>query len=86
VRSNPTDWYWKDTQNDSLKNKIFRTRDAYLGSSNKSYKLTDLKVEKGKPLAQKASRLLRPYSTNKLLNDLKLKRIKSEMTSSAKKQ
>ncbi len=84
VRSNPTDWYWKDTQNDSLKNKIFRTGDAYLGSNNKSYKVTDLHVEKGKPLSQKASRLLRPYSKNKFLNDLKLKRIKSEMTSAAK--
>jgi len=84
VRSNPTDWYWKDTQNDSLKNKIFRTGDAYLGLNNKSYKLTDLNVEKGKPLSQKASRLLRPYSANKFLNDLKLKRIKSEMTAAAK--
>jgi hypothetical protein len=43
-----------------------------------------LNVEKGKPLAQKASRLLLPYSANKFLNDLKLKRIKSEMTSAAK--
>jgi len=84
VRSNPTDWYWKDTQNDSLKNKIFRTGDAYIGLNNKSYKLTDLKIEKGKPLSQKAGRLLRPYSAIKFLNDLKLKRIKSEMTCAAK--
>ena len=84
VRSNPTDWYWKDTQNDSLKNKIFRTGDAYLGPNNKSYKLNDLVIEKGKPLSQKASRLLRPFSSNKLLNDLKLKRIRSEMNTAAK--
>lgn len=84
VRSNPADWYWKDTQNDSLKNKIFRTGDAYLGVNNKSYKLTDLRIENGKPLSQKASRLLRPYSSNKFLNDLKLKRIKSEMTFASK--
>ena len=84
VRSNPTDWYWRDTQNDSLKNKIFRTGDAYLGPINKSYSLTDLYFEKGKPLSQKASRLLRSYSSNKFLNDLKLKRIKSEMTTAAK--
>jgi hypothetical protein len=43
-----------------------------------------LNVEKGKPLSQKASRFLRPYSNNKLLNGLKLKRIKSEMTFAAK--
>ena len=84
VRSNPTDWYWKNTQNDALKNKIFRTGDAYLGINNKSYKLTDLNSKKGKPLSQKASRLLRPYSSNKFLNDLKLKRIKSEMTAAAR--
>ena len=84
VRSNPTDWYWKDTQNDSLKYKIFRSGDAYIGSKNKSYKLTDLNVEIGKPLSQKASRLLRPYSSIKFFNDLKLKRIKSEMTAAAK--
>lgn len=84
VRSNPSDWYWKDTQNDSIKNKIFRTGDAYIGTKNKSYKQTDLKVEIGKPLSQKASRLLRPYSNNKFLNDLKLKRIKAEMTFAAK--
>lgn len=84
VRSNPTAWYWKDTQNDSLKNKIFRTGDAYIGFNNKSYKLIDLNFEKEKPMAQKASRLLRPHSTNKLLNGLKLKRIKSEMTAAAK--
>ncbi len=83
VRSNPTDWYWKDTQDDSLKNKIFRTGDAYIGLNNKSYKLTDLSVEKDKPLSQKASRLLRPYSPNKFLNNLRLKRIKSEMTAAA---
>ena len=84
VRSNPTDWYWKDTQKDSLKNKIFRTGDAYLGPNNKSYKLTDLNIEKGKPLSQKAGRLLRPYSSIKYLNGFKLKRIKSEMTTAAK--
>jgi len=84
VRSNPTNWYWKDTQNDSLINKVFRTGDAYLGSNNKSYKLSDLDFAYGKPLSQKASRLLRPYSKNKFLNDLKLNRIKSEMTYAAK--
>lgn len=84
VRSNPNDWYWKDTQNDSLINKIFRTGDAYLGLNNKSYKLPKLNSVDGKPLSQKASRLLRPYSKNKFLNDLKLKRIKSEMSYAAR--
>jgi peptidoglycan/xylan/chitin deacetylase (PgdA/CDA1 family) len=84
VRSNPTDWYWNNTQSDSLINKIFRTGDAYLGLNNKSYKISELNIEKEKPFYQKASRLLRPYSQNKFLNNLKLKRIKSEMSYAAK--
>ncbi|GHA30337.1 hypothetical protein GCM10007103_09610 [Salinimicrobium marinum] len=86
VRSNPTDWFWQDTQKDSLKDKIFRTGDAYLGPINKSYSISSLKAEKDKPLAQKASRLLRPYSNNKILNKLKIDRIKSEMTYAARNE
>jgi len=85
VRSNPTSWYWKDTQRDSLVNKIFRTGDAYLGTVSKSYSIDRMETVENKPLTQKASRLLRPYSTNKILNNLKLNRIKSEMTAAAKK-
>ena len=55
-----------------------------MGVKNKSYGIKDLNAEIGKPLSQKASRLLRPYSSNKFLNDLKLNRIKSEMTAAAK--
>ena len=86
VRSNPTDWYWKDTQQDSLKTKIFRTGDAYFGPKNKSYPLSNVvhTSSTNKPLAQKASRLLRPYSSNGFLNSLKLKRIKSEMSAAAR--
>ncbi len=84
VRSNPTDWYWKDTQSTSLKNRLFRTGDAYFGSNNKSYKVKELNKIDGIPLSQKASRLLRPYSKHKILNNLKLNRIKSEMIHAAK--
>jgi peptidoglycan/xylan/chitin deacetylase (PgdA/CDA1 family) len=84
VRSNPTDWYWRDTQNNTLINKIFRTGDAYFGLYDKSYKLSDMVKEKGLPLSQKSSRLLRPHSNNIVLNKLKLRRIKSEMSYAAK--
>jgi len=84
VRSNPSNWYWANTQKDSLVDKIFRTGDAYMGLNNKSYSQGELQMENSKPLSQKASRLLRPYSSNKFLNDFKLKRIKSEMTAAAK--
>jgi peptidoglycan/xylan/chitin deacetylase (PgdA/CDA1 family) len=84
VRSNPDVWYWKGIHKDSIINKIFRTGDAYIGVNNKSYKLDYLNIDKAKPFPQKASRFLRPYSSNKLLNDLRLNRIKSEMTAAAK--
>lgn len=84
VRSNPDNWYWKETQNSSFAKKIFRTGDAYLGLNDKSYSLTEVSENSGKPSRQKASRLLRPYSENTFLNQLKLKRIKAEMTAAAK--
>lgn len=84
VRSNPADWYWRDTQKDSLPTKIFRTADAYIGKNNKAYKISSLKKEQGKPLSQPASRLLRPFSGNKIMNKIKLERIRSEMSSAAK--
>src|SRR5690606_15188452 len=64
--------------------KLFRTGDAYIGIKDKSYKSRSLQKEDGVPLSQKASRLLRPYSSNKILNTLKLKRIFSEMEYAAK--
>lgn len=84
VRSNPDNWYWEETQESSFAKKLFRTGDAYIGLNDKSYSLAEVLQELGKPSQQKASRLLRPYSANKLLNHLKLARIKAEMTAAAK--
>jgi peptidoglycan/xylan/chitin deacetylase (PgdA/CDA1 family) len=82
IRSNPANWYWKDTQNHNLANKIFRTADAYFGFKDKSYRKN--KIEKNKSIVeQKASRFLRPYSTNTLQNKLRLSRILKEMEESA---
>ncbi len=83
VRSNPNNWYWSNTQKNSLKTKIFRTGDAYIGLQDKSYPIDTLKKINKEPIAQKASRLLRPYS-NSFLNTLKIKRIKGEMLFAAK--
>ncbi len=86
VRSNPDNWYWKETQKPSIFKRVFRTGDAYFGLKDKSYSIHEVKRSPVQPTLQKASRLLRPYSTNKFLNYLKLKRIKSEMTAAAKKK
>jgi len=84
VRSNPSNWYWRDTQKDTLQQKIFRTADAYIGQKNKSYLLEDICVSNPSlPLQQSASRLLRPH-VNNFSDNLKLRRIKKEMIHAAK--
>ncbi|GAB2770299.1 polysaccharide deacetylase family protein [Salinimicrobium soli] len=84
VRTNPDVWYWKNTQQESLQQKIFRTADAYLGFNNRSYqKFQDIHPE---IFGQKASRLLRPHSGKILLDKARLKRVKSEMSSAAFKK
>lgn len=82
VRTNPEVWYWKNTQQDSLQKKIFRTGDAYAGFNNKSYK----NIQEIYPgiIGQKASRLLRRHSGNSILDKARLQRIRSEMSTAAK--
>lgn len=84
VRSNPDNWYWKNTQKDSLQQKIFRTGDAYFGLNDKSYNLSRIRSTKS-PVQQPASRLLRPYADN-FTEKLKVKRIKNEIKFAAKNQ
>ncbi|MDT0645898.1 polysaccharide deacetylase family protein [Zunongwangia sp. F260] len=85
VRSNPSSWYWQDTQSSSFLTKIGRSGDAYFPFGNKNYPLKELKKKKGIPLEQKAGRFLRPVEGNSFLRKLKLKRIMREMTMAAKK-
>lgn len=88
VRSNPRDWFWQidSTQEESLWKRLNRGLDAYfpVGKAN-TYALNSIAVKAGFPICIPASRLLRPYRPNELvLNDLKIKRIQSEMTRAAK--
>jgi hypothetical protein len=83
VRSNPSSWYWKNTENDTLKQKVFRTGDAYVGKNDKSYSYPEINSIHHLSI-QPASRMLRPYSNNSFLNRLKLKRIINEMSFAAK--
>lgn len=83
VRSNPDNWYWKDTQKDTLQQKIFRTGDAYIGINDKSYGLSGIDST-AFPVLQPASRLLRPYTGN-FSDKLKMMRIKTEMSYAARK-
>ncbi len=82
IRTNPTNWYWDDTSKDSILKKIFRTGDAYFGKLDKIY--VDDEILDEVPYLQKSSRLFRPHTSNRLLNNLKLNRIRKEMEIAAK--
>lgn len=83
VGSNPTNWYRQNTQKDSLFQKIFRTGDTYFGNMDKSYPPSFTGSKLGTVVSQPASRLLRLYSENKILNNLKIQKIKNEMKSAS---
>jgi hypothetical protein len=88
VRSNPRDWFWKQTVEDKISKRIFRTGDAYFPLGNRtSYPLSSLDVKDGLPLAIPASRFLRPVDGKRdFLNRLRLNRILNEMTEAAKRK
>lgn len=87
VRSNPLDWFWliDSTQRESLWKRLNRGMDAYFAVGKKNtYELESIPVREGLPLCLPASRLLRPYRPKELfLNNLKIARIRSEMTRAA---
>ena len=83
VRSNPNIWYWKETQKDTLGQKLFRTGDAYIGLYDKPYEIDAIKEIENLKM-QPASRLLRPYSGRKVFDNLKITRIIKEMEYAAR--
>lgn len=87
VRSNPTNWFWQNTHQETLVKKIFRTADTLLpAGSRTSYPVSELKVKQGLPLEIPSSRLLRSsYTKNTWVNKLRIGRIKMEMSLAAKK-
>ena len=84
IRVNPDSWYWKDPEKNSISQKIFRTGDAYFGLNDKSYPLNSIFKDGSKVTLQKASRMFRPFSNKKVFEQLKISRIKSEITKAAR--
>jgi peptidoglycan/xylan/chitin deacetylase (PgdA/CDA1 family) len=88
VRDNPADWFWKirSTQRESKWKRLNRGLDAYLPMGKKNtYALESLQYREGLPVCIPASRLLRPYQPRELfLNDMKIFRVKQEMSRAAK--
>jgi len=87
VRSNPANWFWQDTHKETLIKRIFRTADTLFPAGKRtSFPLSILQALPDQPLQIPSSRLLRSsYSKNKLFNELRISRIKQEMTLAAKK-
>jgi peptidoglycan/xylan/chitin deacetylase (PgdA/CDA1 family) len=81
IRSNPDIWFWDANRKESIWKKICRTADAYIPIFNSSF---NLRNDKELPVKIPASRFLRPVSKYKILNQLRIKRIKKEMTKAAK--
>jgi peptidoglycan/xylan/chitin deacetylase (PgdA/CDA1 family) len=87
VRSNPANWFWQNTHKESLIKRIFRTADTFFPAGRRtSFPLSDIKVQEDMPIQIPSSRLLRSINPkNKVFRELRLKRIKHEMSLAAKK-
>ncbi len=85
IRTNPSCWYWK-ADNDNLFKRLFRLIDTFnLFSYNKCVHLDFFKKQTIFPYFLPSSRFLRSWMPkNKILNFIKLSRIKFEMTHAAK--
>ncbi|MFC3414210.1 polysaccharide deacetylase family protein [Algoriphagus hitonicola] len=82
-RTNPKDWFWENAVEESLAKKIFRTGDTlYPLGKRSSY--SEPKIS-GESIEIPASRLLRPYRKGSVFNQLRIKRIKSELVESCKR-
>jgi hypothetical protein len=84
VRSNPDIWFWDAYRPETLIKKIFRSADTLVPVDlDTSIPLSSLDVDTI-PMQIPASRFLKPWHPNRLINAMKLERIKNEMTHAAK--
>lgn len=78
IRTNPGDWFWQHTEEETLVKRIFRTGDTLVPLGEQSSYPAD-SVNKLVPLRLPASRLLRPYKGDLILHRRRISRIKEEM-------
>lgn len=87
VRGNPKNWFWQETQHEDFSKKFFRSADCFFGVGERtSYSESEIQHYPNEPLIVPASRILRPFSSNGLMNSKRLSRIKEEMAYAAKHQ
>lgn len=84
VRTNPDTWFWQPSAKESFFKKFVRAADNFIPiNPTTSIPLHSLDLSQV-PFQIPASRFLRPWHPNRLLNSLKIRRIKDEMTFAAK--
>jgi len=84
IRSNPNIWFWNTITKETLLKKIARTADCYLPLHNSLFELKSDKLKPEQVLLIPASRFFRPLGKYAILNRLRIRRIKKEMTRAAK--
>jgi len=86
VRGNPKNWFWQETQHESLSKKWFRSADCFIPTGEKStFKVEDILRFSNEPVIIPASRILRPYASGvPFINQARLNRILGEMEWAAK--
>jgi stearoyl-CoA 9-desaturase NADPH oxidoreductase len=86
VRTNPRDWYWQETWQESWLKRSFRTADTLWPVGKRtSYAISSIQQTPGLPLEISASRFLRPHQSSRgILNDWRLSRVLNEMTRAAR--
>ena len=83
LRSNPRDWFWQHTEDESFVKRIFRTGDTLISLGMQTqYPLEAIIPET--PTLLPASRLLRPFKGDYILHRRRISRIKDEMLEAAK--
>lgn len=83
IRSNPSDWFWRHTEDETVLKRIFRTGDTLVPVGRQTF-YAFTAVDCSYPVRLPASRLLRPYKGDHILHRRRLSRIKDEMEEAAK--
>lgn len=83
IRTNPDSWCWNFDFKINILKKIARSADCYLPLFKTHYLLASKKLHNGLLLLP-ASRFFKPLHKVSLLNKLRIRRIKNEMTKAAK--
>lgn len=80
-RTNPASWFWENTADETLIKKVFRTGDTLYPLGRRTSFQPD-SCSKGEI---PASRLLRPFRKGSIFNQIRVKRIKSELVKACEK-